>query len=143
MPDSLAPWLLIGLTLTEFVLLLAVFLFFRRLKRSETLLEQLQQKQEQFVAKLAFSAELEQELVASFEERQQALFKLEERLAERSEELEALLERSEKTPLLKRQTPKQIVLNGHKRGLSAKALAQASGLSVDEVELILMEARRA
>lgn len=143
MADPIAPWLLVSLTLTEFALLVAVVVFFRRLKRSEALLEKLQQKQEQFVAKLAFSAELEQELISSFEERQQELMELETRLAGRRDELEELLKRAEHTtgPAAKR-SPRQIVLNGHKRGLSPKSLAQASGLSLDEVELILMEARR-
>lgn len=141
MSDSIAPWLLIGLTATEFILLLAVLLFFKRLKRSESLLEQLQQKQEQFVAKLSFSAELEQELVASFEERQQELLRLDQRLEQRARDLEALLERSDRIPR-KPESPRQIVLNGHKRGLSVRALAQAAGISIDEVELILMEARR-
>jgi len=168
MADPLAPWLLVGLTLTELLLLVAVFVFFRRLKRSEDALEQLQQKQEQFVAKLAFSAELEQELVASFQERQQELLALERRLIERRDELEELLQRSGQPPRMadrkaarvprpaepqaeprparteasRQPTPKQIVLNGHKRGLSPRTLAQASGLSLDEVELILMDARR-
>lgn len=144
MADPLAPWLLIGLTLTELLLLVAVVVFFRRLKRSEHLLEQLQQKQEQFVAKLAFSTELEQELVSSFQERQQELLKLEKRLVQRRDELESLLKKTETKakPQQMARSPKQIVLNGFRRGLSAKALAQASGLSLDEVELILIEARR-
>lgn len=173
---EMAPWLLIALTVTEFLLLLVVLLFFKRLKRSEALLEQLQQKQQQFVAKLAFSAELEQELVSSFDERQKILADLEQRLSERSKELEDLLERSERArpasqgrATAQRYAPaskptgeravsrpqssransaqnevpaRQIVLKGHERGLSPRTLAQASGLSLDEVELILLEAGR-
>lgn len=180
MADPMAPWLLVGLTFTELLLLVAVLVFFRRLKRSEALLEQLQQKQEQFVAKLAFSAELEQELVASFEQRQQELLELEKRLSQRRDELERLLASSGQAPLTqkrqssqpKRQqspppaqrhktvrepktrreepvlledsqpTARQIVLGGHKRGLSPRTLAQASGLTLDEVELILLDAKR-
>lgn len=156
----MTPWLLVGLTLTECVLLLAVLLVFKRLRRSEALLEQLQQRQQQFVAKLAFSAELEQELVATFEQRQQELARLDEQLAQRSRELEELLARAERAapsggnarqPVRNAGQPvrdsgqpdtRRIVVEGHKRGLSPRTLAQAAGVSVEEVELILLEAKR-
>ncbi len=136
-------WLLIGLTVTEFVLLAVVLLFFRRLKRSENLLDALQQRQQQFVAKLSFSAELEQELVATFEERQKELAQLERKLVQRADELKKLLERAEKLPNRSQpQDPRQIVLDGYKRGLPLMALVQTSGLSMEEVELVLMQAGR-
>ncbi len=134
-------WLLVALTLTECVMLGVVLLFFRRLKRSEDLLESLQQRQQQFVAKLSFSAELEQELVATFEDRQKMLAKLDKELSLRAEELKALLARADKMPR-RPDDPKQIVINGHRRGLHLKALSQASGLSIEEVELVLMQAGR-
>jgi hypothetical protein len=139
--ESSILWLLIGLTITEFVLLAVVLLFFRRLKRSESLLDALQQRQQQFVAKLSFSAELEQELVATFEERQKELAQLERKLVQRADELKQLLDRAEKIPPRPQpQDPKQIVLDGYRRGLPLKALAQSSGLSFEEVELVLMQA---
>ncbi len=139
--ESSILWLLIGLTITEFVLLAVVLLFFRRLKRSESLLDTLQQRQQQFVAKLSFSAELEQELVATFEERQKELAQLERKLVQRADELKQLLDRVEKIPPRPQpQDPKQIVLDGYRRGLPLRALAQSSGLSLEEVELVLMQA---
>ncbi len=124
-------WLLLLLTLAELVLLVVVVVFYFRLKRSESLLKLLQQRHE----------ELEQELVASFEDRQRELGKLEGRLGERAEELRELIERAEKLAR-KPESKRQTVLDGRKRGMSVSSLAQTTGLSVDEVELMLLEGGR-
>ena len=82
------------------------------------------------------NARLEQEIVSTFAKRQEELVALEEKLHYRAVEMRRLLEQAEnftKSPQFLRQT----ILSGFRRGQSAQALAQATGLSVDEVELIL------
>ncbi|MGE4298743.1 MAG: hypothetical protein AB7E47_11995 [Desulfovibrionaceae bacterium] len=131
-------WLLILLSLTEMALLFLVVVFFWRLKRSEAALTQLQQKQEEFLTKLRFNAELEQELMASFEERQRQLGAIEDALAKRADELTHLI----KTARELAQSPhmlRDLVVKGHRQGKSVQELAKATNLSTDEVELILMK----
>jgi hypothetical protein len=82
------------------------------------------------------NARLENEIIGTFTKRQEELTALEEKLHYRALEMRRLLEQAEnftKSPQFLRQT----ILSGFKRGQSAEALAQATGLSVDEVELIL------
>ena len=134
-------WLLVFFSLMEVLLLAVVILFFWRLRRSEAILNKLQQKQEELLNRLHFNEEMEQELMASFEERQRELAGLEEVLSARSAELKKLISRAEeigRSPHVLR----EIILKGHRQGRPAKDLARATGLSVDEVELILMEAKR-
>jgi biopolymer transport protein ExbB/TolQ len=133
-------WILIVLSAVELALLALLLAFFLRLRRSEALLNQLQQNQDNLLSKLRFNAELEQELVSSFQERQDELARLSVQLDERAQELRGLLDRADKVTKSP-DTLRQIVLNGHSRGQSARALAHSTGLSVDEVELILMEAK--
>jgi len=129
-------WILIGSTLIEALLLVLAGLFYVKFKKSEALLHTLQSRQQEFLQKLDFNARLEQEIVASFAKRQEELAALEEKLQNRAHEMRRLLEQAEnftKSPQFLRQT----ILSGFKRGQSVSALAQATGLSVDEVELII------
>ncbi len=132
--------LVIFLTVCELVLLLLVVLFFSRLRRSEDLLAKLQKNQDALLKKLDFNAKLEQELVGSFHKRQAELAELDQKLEERRVELEKLVKKAKefsRSPEFLR----QIIVNGAKRGQSPVALAKATGLSLDEVELILSQNR--
>jgi uncharacterized protein HemX len=68
--------LLILLTISEVALLGVVIMFFLRLRKSEALLSGIQIKQEEFIKRLQFNTQLENELVATFERRQQELITL-------------------------------------------------------------------
>ena len=130
--------LVIFLTVSELALLLLVVLFFSRLRRSEDLLAKLQKNQDALLKKLDFNAKLEQELVGSFQRRQADLAELDQQLEERSKQLEKLVRKAEeitRSPEFLR----QIILNGTRRGQSPQALAKATGLSLDEVQLILAQ----
>lgn len=130
--------LVIFLTVCELVLLLLVVLFFSRLRRSEDLLAKLQKNQDSLLKKIDFNAKLEQELVGSFQRRQVELAELDQKLEERRKDLERLVKKAEefsRSPDFLR----QIILNGSRRGQSPLALAKATGLSLDEVELILAQ----
>lgn len=129
-------WILVSSTLIEVLLLLLAAVFFVKLKKSESLMRALQDRQQEFLRKLDFNARLEKEIVSSFASRQEELAALEEKLQYRAEEMRRLLEQAEtftKSPQFLRQT----ILSGFKRGHSIQALAQSTGLSEDEVELIL------
>lgn len=133
---NIPSWILIVSTLIEVLLLVLAGFFFIKLKKSESLVYSLQDRQQEFLRKLDFNAQLEKEIVASFTKRQEELAALEEKLQYRATEMRRLLEQAEtftKSPQFLRQT----ILSGFKRGLSVQALAQSTGLSVDEVELIL------
>jgi len=137
---SLSLALLFVVSLAEILLLVVVLCFFRRLRKTEALLNKLQQNQEEFLRKLHFNAELEQELVSSFEKRQAELSDLDKKLGARTAELEALMKQAGqvvRSPRLFR----EIVLQGREQGRSAKEMALSLGLSVDEVELILEQAK--
>jgi len=126
------------LTVCELLLLLLVVLFFSRLRRSEDLLAKLQKNQDALLKKLDFNARLEHELVSSFQNRQAELAVLDQKLEERRAELERLVKKAEeytRSPDFVR----QIILNGARRGQSSQALAKATGLALDEVELILAQ----
>jgi len=126
------------LTVCELLLLLLVVLFFSRLRRSEDLLAKLQKNQDALLKKLDFNARLEHELVSSFQSRQAELAELDQKLEARRAELERLVKKAEeytRSPDFVR----QIILNGARRGQSSQALAKATGLALDEVELILAQ----
>jgi len=131
--------LLFLVSLTELALLVVVLVFFLRLRRSEALLGALQEKQELLLRKLHFNAELEQELVSTFAKRQEVLAGLDQRLQDRAAELEKLLRQAEQVSRSPRFL-REVVLSGLRQGKSAQALALATGLSVDEVELIVGQA---
>ena len=130
--------LVIFLTVCELALLWLVVLFFSRLRRSEGQLAKLQLNQDTFLKKLDFNARLEQELVSSFQNRQAELAELDQKLEQRRAELEKLVKKAEeitRSPEFLR----QVILNGARRGQSPQALAKATGLALDEVELILAQ----
>jgi uncharacterized protein HemX len=124
------------LSLVEVLLLGLVIFFFWRLRQSEAILSQLQNKQDDLLNKLRFNAQLEQELMASFTKRQAELTSLDEQLAERTETLQKLLNQAQeyaRSPQFLRET----ILNGHRQGKNARELAKVTGLSLEEVELII------
>ncbi|WP_027190932.1 hypothetical protein [Fundidesulfovibrio putealis] len=135
---SLQEWLLIVLTGSELLLLILVVGFFARLRRSEDMLSALQGNQAELMGKLQRSAQMEQELIDSFEDRQRELVRLEDKLSARARELGKLLKQAEEIS----RSPdflRQVVLNGLKKGQSARELAKATGLTQDEVELIISQ----
>ncbi|SIO38202.1 hypothetical protein [Halodesulfovibrio marinisediminis] len=124
---------------SELLLLVLLIVFYMRLRKSEALLTSMQAGQESLVAKMHFNAELEQEIVDSFAKRQQELQVLETQLEARAQELRTLLEQAEavsRSP----QFLRELILTGRKKGQTVPQLAKATNLSIDEVELILMEA---
>ena len=136
MNPDLSYWILAASTAVELLLMVLACIFYVKLKKSELLVRALQDKQQEFLQKLDFNARLEKEIVETFAKRLEELALLEDKLHQRSTEMRRLLEQAEnftKSPQFLRQT----ILSGFRRGQSAQALAQATGLSVDEVELIL------
>ena len=136
MNPEVSYWILGASTIVEIGLMVLAFFFYIKLAKSETLVRALQDKQQEFLQRLDFNARLEKEIVDTFAKRQEELALLEEKLHQRTTEMRRLLEQAEnftKSPQFLRQT----ILSGFRRGQSAEALAQATGLSVDEVELIL------
>ncbi|WMW64246.1 hypothetical protein [Nitratidesulfovibrio liaohensis] len=132
-------WLIILVSVVEVALLGVLLVFFLRLRRSEALLNRLQANQTQLLERLRQNAELEQELVATFAQRQEQLRHLDQRLEERAVALRRLLEQAEgisRSP----QFLREVILNGHRKGRSLEQIARSTGLSVDEVELILARA---
>ncbi|PKN09627.1 MAG: hypothetical protein CVU73_01365 [Deltaproteobacteria bacterium HGW-Deltaproteobacteria-8] len=128
--------LLLALTVTEMALLFVVIIFYLRLRKSETLIARMQTKQEEFLNKLRANAQLEQELVDSFERRQDELSRLDGQLTERVVILNKLLKQADeyaRSP----QFLRQVIISGNRQGKSPKELAKTTGLSVDEVELII------
>jgi hypothetical protein len=137
---SLQEWILLVLTGSELVMLILVVGFFSRLRKSEESLAALQTNHIEMMGKLQKSALLEQELLDSFEHRQRELIRLEDKLEARSRELSSLVKLAEDTS----RSPdflRQVVLTGHKKGQTAKALAKSTGLSQDEVTLIISQAK--
>lgn len=131
--------LLIACSLIEVVLLFVVAAFFSRLKKSEVLLTRLQSQHEAFVNKLTFSAQMEQEMIQTFAKRQEELSRLDATLEERAAELKGLVEHAEafcRSPRFLR----QVILAGSEQGKKPEELAKTTGLSVEEVKLILDQA---
>ncbi len=129
-------FLLIFFSVTEIALLIAVIFFFLRLRKSEELVTQLQSKQEEFIKKLQFNTQLENELMNTFAERQEELAQLDMMLDRKSKKLKKILAQAEefsRSP----QFLRQIILTGHKEGKPVSRLAKATGLSIEEVELII------
>ncbi len=96
----------------------------------------LQSRQQEFINKLQFNAQLENELVNTFEKRQEELSRLDQQLEEKSKKLEKIIKQAQefsKSP----QFLRQIILTGHRSGKSPSQLAKSTGLSIDEVELII------
>ncbi|EGJ48487.1 hypothetical protein V6C53_05960 [Desulfocurvibacter africanus] len=137
---SLSNWLLLALSVTEVMLLGVVIFFFMRLKQSEAILSQLQSKQDDLLNKLRFNAQLEQELVSTFQHRQAELIDLDAKIEERAKDLRRIIKQAEqysRSP----QFLREVILTGWRSGKSASELARSTGLSVDEVELIIGQAK--
>jgi biopolymer transport protein ExbB/TolQ len=129
-------FLLIAVSALEIIVLLAVVFFFLRLKRSQNELGSLYEKHEALQKKLRFNAEIEQELMSTFETRQAELADLESKLEARAQELKRLIRQAESltsSPDLLRQA----ILEGRRSGKATHEIARSTGLSTEEVELIL------
>ncbi|MFT4302876.1 MAG: hypothetical protein QM579_14125 [Desulfovibrio sp.] len=138
MNNTLIFALIAGFSILELVVLGGVLFFYLRLRRSEAMLNALQGNQEALLARIEMNARLEREIVATFAQRQAELQNLDEKLEERAQELRRLLEQAEgisRSP----QFLRELILNGRRKGLSSRQIARNSGLSVDEVELILAQ----
>ena len=138
MNNTLIFALIAGFSVLELVVLGGVLFFYLRLRRSEAMLNALQGNQEALLARIEMNARLEREIVATFAQRQAELQNLDEKLEERAQELRRLLEQAEgisRSP----QFLRELILNGRRKGLSSRQIARNSGLSVDEVELILAQ----
>lgn len=131
-------YLFIALTIVEVVLFFLIWAFFNRLRKSERILTELQASQKSLLDKLALNAGLEQELMLSFAQRQAELTRLELSLEKRVAELNTLVEQAEKVSRSP-QFLRELILSGHRQGRSAMQLAKGTGLSVEEVELILAQ----
>ena len=132
-------WILIIITLAEIVLFALLLHFFSRLRKSEKLLSELSVNQQSLMDKLRANAELERELMQSFAVRQASLQNLNASLEERAAELNSLLEQAQamsRSP----QFLREVIISGKRKGRSSAQLAKATGLSLDEVELILAQA---
>lgn len=128
--------LIILLTISEVVLLGVVIMFFLRLKKSEALLSGIQIKQEEFIKRLQFNTQLENELVATFERRQQELITLNNEIEHKVAELKKLVNQADsycKSP----QFMREIILKGHRAGKSPAQLAKSTGLSLEDIDLII------
>ena len=122
----------------ELLVLGGVFVFYRRLRKSEALVSMLHDNQAKLLARIETNARLEKDIVASFGQRQTELEELNNKLEDRANVLRRLLEQAEgiiRSP----QFLREIILNGRKKGLSTKQIARNAGLSLDEVELILAQ----
>ena len=130
---------LIIISLAELVLFFLLVRFFGRLRKSEELLVRLSQGQDTLMDKLKTNAELERDLMQTFTVRQAELHNLNDRLEARIRILQDLLEQAEtisRSPHFLR----ELILTGKKKGRTSSQLAKATGLSLDEVELILAQA---
>ena len=129
-------WILSALSAVELILFFLLLKFFRRLRRSEEMFARLQSDQDSLLEKLRLNAELEQELMHSFAERQEELHALNAKLEERARQISDLLAQAEtvsRSPRFLR----ELILEGAKKGRSADQLARSTGLSLDEVRLIM------
>lgn len=132
-------WILILISLAELALFFLILNFFIRLRKSEALLLQLSQGQQSLMDKLRANAEMERELMHSFATRQAGLHQLNASLDEKTAELSSLLEQAQ-TLSRSPQFLRELIISGRKKGRSSTQLAKATGLSLDEVELILAQA---
>ena len=138
MNDTLLYALIMLFSLFELAILGGVLVFYLRLRRSEALLNALQGNQDSLLARIEMNARLEKEIVATFAQRQAELRNLDEKLEARTQELRRLLEQAEgisRSP----QFLRELILNGHRKGLNSRQIAKNAGLSVDEVDLILAQ----
>ena len=134
-------WLLAIVTVFEFVLFFLLLSFFRRLRKSEDLLIKLQAGQNSLLTNLEQNAQLEKDLISSFVDRQQELKNLDIQLEKRAASLSRLLNQAEavsRSP----QFLRELILSGVRQGKTPLELAKSTGLSLDEVNLILAQAKQ-
>lgn len=134
-------WLLIIVSAAELLLFYLLLRFFGRLRKSEALLLKLSEGQQTLMDKLRSNAELERELMHSFTMRQVELQQLNASMETKEEELRKLLDQAEKISRSP-QFLRELIIRGKKKGRSSEQLAKATGLSLDEVELILAQAAK-
>ena len=134
-------WLLIALTVFEFILLALLLTFFARLRRSEQLLVKLQAGQKSLLDNLQQNAQIESDLINSFAERQKELALLDTQLKERTVVLKRLLSQAE-TVSRSPQFLRELVISGTRQGTPLQELTKSTGLSLDEVKLILAQANQ-
>lgn len=133
--------ILVVISVAEMLLFVLILRFFSRLRKSENLLLELSEGQQNLMDKLRTNAELERELMQSFATRQAGMQALSAGIDERVAELSALLEQAQavsRSPHFLR----ELILSGKKKGRTSTQLARATGLSLDEVELILAQAEK-
>ena len=138
---QLTSWLLALVTVFELVLFFLLLSFFRRLRKSEELLLKLQAGQGALLANLDQNAQLEKDLIASFAERQRELKHLDIQLEDRVATLTRLLNQAEavsRSP----QFLRELILSGTRQGKTPLELARGTGLSLDEVKLIISQANQ-
>ena len=87
---------------------------------------------------MTLNANLESELVRSFQLRQNELVKLDQQLEEKVGKLRSLLAQAEQVSRSPRFL-RELILSGSRAGQSTAQLAKSTGLSLDEVELILAQ----
>lgn len=126
------------ISIAEVIIFTLLIIFFNRLRTSEELLTRLHDGQASLLDKLYANATLEQELMDSFVARQRELVELDGKLDDKTEELKRLLEQAEsvcRSP----QFLRELIIGGAKKGRSPLQLAKGTGLSLDEVNLILQQ----
>ncbi len=132
----MSPILLVILTVLEFVLIGLVLVFFSRLKKSEEIIAALQENQEELLEKVYKNAYLEQELLETFKKRQESIAQLIPLMEARINTMQKLLSQAEgisRSP----QFLREIIQNSKQKGLSIEQIAINTGLSKDEIELII------
>lgn len=138
MSDTLILICIVICAVLELFVLFGVLFFYMRLKKSESLINTLQDNQQTLLGRIEMNARLEREIVATFAQRQAELRDLDGKLEERAQSLRRLMEQAEgitRSP----QFLREIILNGRRKGLTSRQIARNAGLSVDEVELILAQ----
>ncbi len=128
--------LLIFSSVIEVLLIIFILFLFFKIKRSESLLSLLQKRQKSILDKLQFNEELERKLVETFELRQKELIFLDKKLKEKIEEIKSLLKYAEDLTASP-QFLREVVLRGYKKGISVEELCKRTGLSQEEIELII------
>ncbi len=129
-------WIIVIVSVIEVYLLFLILIFFYRLRKTESLLAEMQSNQKNFIDRLDFNARLEKEMVSTFQQRQKELLNLEAKMEQRVKELNGLIRQAEqytRSPSFM----KNLIMTGHLNGRSIEELVKTTGLSRDEVELII------
>ena len=95
MNETIFLLLIIACSILELILLCGALLFYWRLRRSEKLLNSLQDNQQTLLARIEMNARLEKEIVATFAQRQAELRELDSKLEQRANDLRRLMAQAE------------------------------------------------